>query len=550
MKRIQSIIFASALLALAGSAQAQRSYDFGGTTLEQSAVSAVDMFNLSQTQFAFGTARSAAMAGAFTSLGADLSSMAINPAGLGMYRHNEVSLTPMLSFGNTTSTGNRFERTNRTNFAVGNLGFALKLYESATRGVTAVNFGFGYNRLADFNYTYSTYVDGERASIADAFARQLAAGGLKKSDFGDNFGWGGIDPALWGASLGYLTGMVSDGSGAGTWGRDMIASPSVGQATTIKNSGSIGEYLVSLGININNKVYIGASLGIQSVSMRRDVYYGENYTYAAEPSLDYRMDYVNYDQSSRISGAGFNFKLGLVYRPIEGLRLGFAFHTPTYYSLTYKYRAGATSRVKSQTTNPDGYTLDSNGYINPPFSEATAQLVDDGPDSWEFISPSRMLFGASYTIGQYAVISVDYERDWYNGIRVKNSPYGKGAFDDFVRENFKGSNTLRVGAEVRIIPQLALRAGYGLWTGALKDKESIFSSPAVRRTDYVGAGLGVAFSKAFFIDLTYQYMHNRLTDYKTFYAYSTDGGSEEYSSPTFATKLRKHSVIMTLGFRF
>ena len=30
-----------------------------------------------------------AMAGAFTSLGADLTSMAINPAGLGMYRHNE-----------------------------------------------------------------------------------------------------------------------------------------------------------------------------------------------------------------------------------------------------------------------------------------------------------------------------------------------------------------------------------------------------------------------------------------------------------------------------
>ena len=543
MKRIVSFI--SALALVAGTAGAQGNYDFGGVALNQSAVSAMDMFNLSQTQFSFGTARAAAMAGAFTSLGADLSSMSINPAGLGMYRHNEVAITPMLSFGNSKTTGNRFERTRNTNFGVSNLGFVLKLRESA-KGITAINFGFGYNRLADFNHTYSTKVAGGEVSIVDAYARQLQSAGLTSAYLnGDNFYWGDVEPALWGASLGYFTGMVGDKSGA--WGRDMIANPTVGQFATVKNSGSVGEYLVSLGLNINNKVYIGASLGIHSVYMRRDVYYGENYEYSVEPSLDYRMDYANYDQSSRISGAGVNFKLGVVYRPIEGLRLGFAFHTPTYYSLTYKYRAGMTSAVKSLTTNPDGYTLDSQGYINPPFSEATARLVDDGPDSWEFLSPSRMLFGASYTIGQFAVISVDYERDWYNGIRVKNSPYGKGAFDDFARDNFKGSNTLRIGAEVRIIPQLALRAGYGLWAGGLQDKNAVFSSPVIYRTDYVGAGVGIAFTKSFFIDLTYQYTRNLLTDYKTFYYYND---SEDGASPTLSTRLFRHSAILSLGFRF
>lgn len=543
MKRIVSFI--SALALVAGTAWAQGDYDFGGVALNQSAVSAMDMFNLSQTQFSFGTARAAAMAGAFTSLGADLSSMSINPAGLGMYRHNEVAITPMLSFGNSKTTGNRFERTRTTNFGVGNLGFVLKLRESA-KGVTAINFGFGYNRLADFNHTYSTKVAGGDASIADAYSRQLQSAGLTSAYLnGDNFYWGDVEPALWGASLGYFTGMVGDKSGA--WGRDMIANPTVGQFATVKNSGSVGEYLVSLGLNINNKVYIGASLGIHSVYMRRDVYYGESYEYSAEPSLDYRMDYANYDQSSRISGAGVNFKLGVVYRPIEGLRLGFAFHTPTYYSLTYKYRAGMTSAVKSLTTNPDGYTLDSQGYINPPFSEATARLVDDGPDSWEFLSPSRMLFGASYTIGQFAVISVDYERDWYNGIRVKNSPYGKGAFDDFAHDNFKGSNTLRIGAEVRIIPQLALRAGYGLWAGGLQDKNAVFSSPVIYRADYVGAGVGIAFTKSFFIDLTYQYARNLLTDYKTFYYYND---SEDGASHTLSTRLFRHSAILSLGFRF
>ena len=47
------------------------------------------MLRLSQYNYSFGTARSAALGGAFTSLGADLSSMAINPAGLGMYQSSD-----------------------------------------------------------------------------------------------------------------------------------------------------------------------------------------------------------------------------------------------------------------------------------------------------------------------------------------------------------------------------------------------------------------------------------------------------------------------------
>lgn len=545
MKR--TLLCISAALLLSGAASAQSaSYDTGGVAIDPHSISAMDLFNLSQTQFNFGTARSAAMAGAFTSLGADMSSMSINPAGLGMYRHNEIAISPMMSFSHSKTAAEPFEKGNSNRFSVGNLGFVLKLRESS-RGVTAINLGFGYNRLADFNYRYSLASYGQSASIADTFARQLQRSGVQSNRLNsDQFRWGDLDPSLWGATLGYFTGLVSDTTG--TWNRDMIApNAEVGQFATVASKGSIGEYVISLGMNINNKVYVGASLGIHSVSVRRKIYYGENYQYSAEPSLAYRMDYFNYDQSTKISGAGINFKIGVIYRPIEGLRLGFAFHTPTYYSLTYKYSGGMTSDVKSIGPNPDGYTLDREGYIDPPFSEETALLVDDGSYSWEYTSPSRLLLGASYTIGSYAIVSVDYERDWYNGIRVKQSPYGKGIYDNFVRDNFKGSNTLRIGAEVRIIPQIALRAGYGLWASALKDKSTIFSSPVIRRTDYVGAGVGFTLSKTVFLDLAYQYRHDRLTDYATFYYYND---VEEGSSPIYSTTLNRHSAILTLGFRF
>lgn len=46
--------------------------------MDRDIVTPSDLFELSQTTFSLGTARSMAMAGAFTSLGADLTSMAIN----------------------------------------------------------------------------------------------------------------------------------------------------------------------------------------------------------------------------------------------------------------------------------------------------------------------------------------------------------------------------------------------------------------------------------------------------------------------------------------
>lgn len=95
-------------------------------------------------------------------------------------------------------------------------------------------------------------------------------------------------------------------------------------------------------------------------------------------------------------------------------------------------------------------------------------LSDDGPNSWEFVSPSRLLFGASYTFGTFAIVSVDYERDWYNGIRVKNVPDGQPGFiiqpEEYKLEfknNFCATNAVRAGLELKPLPVLALRVGGG-----------------------------------------------------------------------------------------
>ena len=197
--------------------------------------------------------------------------------------------------------------------------------------------------------------------------------------------------------------------------------------------------------------------------------------------------------------------------------------------------------------NVDGYELNSKGFIDPPLSSLTPTLVDDGGYSWKYITPTRMMFGASYIFAKRVAVSVDYERDWYNGIRVKNSPYGKHLYDNYFRESFKGSNELRVGVECRVIPQVALRMGYGLWSGALRDSNAILSSPVTHRIDTMSVGAGIALAKWFSIDVAYQFRKEHLTPYMAYYY--TDA-TNDIAANIIDSKIGRHTVLMTLGFRF
>ena len=103
-----------------------------------------------------------------------------------------------------------------------------------------------------------------------------------------------------------------------------------------------------------------------------------------------------------LDGSGVNFKLGVTVRPIESLRIGVAFHTPTYYSLERSYYGDITTQMYNNATEKTEINQDGTPYQD-----------DMGSNSWCFTSPARLLFGISYTFGNFGLITVDYERDWY-----------------------------------------------------------------------------------------------------------------------------------------
>ena len=573
MKRTRWIIWA-AILAV-GTATAQTSYnrDMGGLLIDRDVMTPADLLGLSQTQFNFGTSRAMAMAGAFTSLGADASSMAINPAGLGMYRKNEVTFTPMMTFARSTTPDAGAYGGNRTNrFSASNLSVVINAV-NRTCGLIGLSIGFGYNRIADFNYDYSYQRSGQAATVADVYARQMVWNRISKNDFYDdggqgNWNWDRIAPQYWNAALAYRAYMI-DQTGENAWAPTWIGNGAdITHYTTVKSRGSAGEFAMSVGANIENKLYVGATVGIQSIHRKLYVDYAEDYRYAdpstehpygTDPSLDYQLLYAKLNQAMIINGAGVNLKVGLVYRPIPGLRIGAAFHTPTYYSLDRKYQSSAASMAFANRNTDPNVRPDSKGYISSGTENMTTPLLyDENPDGWSFTTPARLLLGASYTFGSRAILSVDYERDWYNGIRMSDNPIGtelKHSYKQTFRDMLKGSNIVRAGAEFKALPGLALRAGFGYSGSMLRDENTIFAQPAIKKTVYYSAGIGLALSRVCTLDLAYQYMKHTTTDYYLFYVNETEdtptGPQDMFAeSSLYRTDFARHNVALSLSFRF
>ena len=572
MKRVLLSIM---LLAAAATASAQQvQYEIGGAVFGNDALRTSDLFNLSQQQFNFGTARSMGMGGAFTSLGADQASMALNPAGLGMYRRSEVAITPLLNISSaeTPGTGDYLSNS-KTRLGLGNIGGIFNVYENSDGRLLSMNIGVGYTRLADYNYNVSYGFGPTSASIADAMAVMLEAGGATVGQNGITMNgyqnWG-IDPFFWPGVAGYKSYLVDQNANGVWYPGEIGANADIAGGTALRSRGSMGEFDLALGANLDNKLYIGFTIGVQTLYQKRSLYYGEAYTYGPDRGNGYDsqthavdadgrelnevMQGMGLEQRMTLDGAGVNFKLGVIYRPVAGLRIGLALHTPTFYSLDRTYDLSIATRALG-ATNPDRGDYTTHEYTSEAYSDL---LEDDGPNSWDFVSPTRLMAGISYTFGNFAVLSLDYERAWYNGIRVKNQPYlpygqSKNDFKADFKTYFKGSNALRAGLEVRPLPAVALRIGYGHTGSMLKDDDTILSSPAVSKTDYFTAGVGFTLGRSCFLDLAYCHSQQQLTQYMLFYGNIYDRAGnilERYESDRFSTKLNRHHVALTLGYRF
>ncbi len=515
-KLIAFVIAAASAVNAAG----QSDVTMTGITLTAAQFTPMDMMQFSQSYNSFTTARASALGGAFTALGGDLASMTINPAGIGMYRSSAWGFTPSL---NITSNRNAtdYGSDNATRMALNNIGMVIHMSERS-RGVVSFNLGISYNRLADYNSNGNLQLYGPAAgSLLNVL--QLQANGLynyldtgrwaplPESDLRDDpYNNYDIYVDEWGAVLAYQNGLLSPGdegyyalSGIPTGG---VSSASLGYSSR----GSAGEYNIAAGMNVNNILYLGLNLAVQDISRNLTLSYTEAYNVGANDRNSLR--HMRYNQYSYTAGSAVAFKAGAIIRPFPSLRIGIVYHSPSYVSMQREYQADMNTSASNYRT-------------------AGTLIAESG---YDYVSPSRLAVGAAYTVGDFMALSFDYERVWYNSMRLSSDSKAlQDSFHNSIVADFRAVDNFRAGIEVKPLASFALRAGYAYYGSPLaNDSDRIYSNLLTTSSHHISVGAGCRVSRSTSIDLAYIYSRYRTAPLDLFY----------YSGPARLAQVMKDAV--------
>lgn len=529
------------------------------------AVSAQETYDNAQlaTKDLNGTARYVGMGGAMEALGADLSTIGTNPAGIGMFRRSMVAG----SFGfNSQQDAKSFGNANKTNMSFDQAGF---VYSMRSGRNSMLNFGFNYTKSKNFDQILTAAGRLNNASQNKVSAMKNAngfyrletqnnklvsnSGAYSQADYlYSNVLFNNIDKA-W---------MSEDKENDPNYGIIFNKSDNTpvyynatgydfGRSTT----GYIGQYDFNVSGNSNDRFYWGFTVGIYDVHYNGSSLYKESLVDGNTAIGDVAMN-----DERKITGTGFDVKAGLIFRPAEEspFRIGLYVHTPTWYDLTTR-----------------NYTvLDNN--TDKAYGSSERGKSSESYD-FKFYTPWRFGVSLGHTVGNYLALGATYEYADYttNDIRVNDGGevdywgnyYETSSRDEAMKQNIKNSlkgvHTVKVGMEFKPEKNFAVRLGYnyqsamynknGFKDGSLESYGTYYAST----TDYTNwkdthrftAGVGYNYGN-FSFDLAYQYSQTN-GDFYPFMSY-VDNSEPKYDNVCDAVKVsnKRNQLLFTVGYKF
>ena len=532
-----------------------------GLPLMMSAQYTFDALHLSQTELR-GTARFQSMAGAFGALGGDLSTLTQNPAGIGVYRNSDLGITFGVDF---LSTKAGVDKSTNSKFNVNNIGYvgAIRL---DSESVPNLNFGFTYNRLKDYKRHYVGGVANIPTSMSNYIADEFC--NVRQIENGDLIWNDDYNPYLdypwpsWAAITTFDMPTTTDGyvgiiNVNGDYMQGLYGPGTTGSAYyEVDERGHADEYNIAFGGNISNKLYFGLDFGILDLDYKSHMYYDEelNNAYIMTDDYDLLESRINNEDThadwgmynyKHSEGTGVNFKLGLIWKPTQALRIGAAFHTPTYYDMRDTYYVGADLKAyqynnllySASKGSNDGYDYSSTYTIKTP---------------WHFLGSIAGVIGTS------GIISFDYECVANETLRIgddRGNDYADVTAD--AKVYFKPSHIIRIGGEYRVDPNLSLRAGYSYKTSQVEKDVDDYqigittsdTNPAFQYDNSVqNITCGVGYRhKTFYTDLAY--VHTiRNSVYNAFSIINDEYGYEPNVSADVTDN--NNRISLTLGVRF
>ena len=476
-----------------------------------SAQSDLDVLRYSHGDISASTARALGLGGAIGAMGADQTSILVNPAGLAQYRTGTFNIT--LSTATKQNDADYLGNTRRSNLFNGQFN-SINLVNTQVktqngnplkRGWVNTNWAIGYNRTSDFNRNISykgtsnnsytnyvaQYVQGLDVSQLDANDEQLAQGFY----YMENMFW-----------YGYLIDSASNGNYYANM--DNVAG-NIGQSGNVVTRGSSGEFNLAFAGNYEHKIYFGAAINVHNVNYTETNVFSE----IDNPNTSGNWSSFDLTRNLETNGQGFSGRLGVIFRPNNNIRIGGTMHTPTLLNLTDKY-------------SDELFVLYDDGSL-----EDLATI--DKEFSYTVVTPAKYGLQGTYIFGKQGLLSAEIETSDYSTMNLSSDDAFFDGVNELITEKYGTATTFKIGGEYAV-SDFRLRGGF-----------ASIGSPLQNGGDYrrniISGGVGFQ-EKAWAFD--FGLAREITSDVYVPYALNSE------SSGAVNSKLRNTRIMLTLTTKF
>lgn len=509
-----------------------------------------------------GTARFVGMGGAMGALGADISVIGTNPAGIALFRSHNVSTSFGFNKNMTISTFNGTKvNDSRTKASFDQIGFVYSNKIGNKTNLRYLNFGFNYHKAANFNRQMTSKGALNGSSLSWQMTDMMNGAGYASQESYDEvldydnpyvseYFYGTPFLGLMGARTGLVNGDTDEyGFYMNGWNGDM------GEYYS-REEGGISQYDFNMSFNVQDRYYFGVTLGVYDVNYNRYSSYSETLT------LNDGTDNGNFTLNNWFStrGTGYDLKFGFIARPFEysPFRFGFAIHTPVWYMLTDRYTSTLNTDV---LVMPNPYTENLSEYLNPDYV-------------WDYRmrTPWKFNVNMGTTFSGVLAVGAEYEYSDYSYINYKDyNGYELSSSNVATDKYLKGVHTLKLGMEAMLTPSFSFRAGYNYVTSAFKngsvryvpnvdtmsDKYIWFDETRtdpeyhnIKARNTITLGLGYR-GRIVYADVAYKYDFYK-SDFFMFddYVFADDGVTVLERNKPALIDHNRHQVLFTIGCSF
>ncbi|NUM32526.1 MAG: outer membrane protein transport protein [Bacteroidetes bacterium] len=424
----------------------------------------IDALRYSKDMFG-GTGRSAGIASAVGALGAEISSVNVNPASIGMFKKDEMSFSfGMNNFSNLSEYLGNKTKENKFSLVLPNIGlvFCNNNSNKSSKGWSSTVISLGFSRVADFNKYITFSGINTQTSLMDYFAERANGYSIKDiratdDDF-DN-GFASKTTMAWEA---YLFDSVANKT------YTAHASPvfhDIFQKISIQQSGRMYDASFTLTKGYNNNFFAGASLIYTDVKFEESKAHSE--VNDIKDTSNFAMDNFTYSDKLYTSGGGISVRLGILQKIGDNFRIGASFQSPQVLNLKDEYSFGINSTLR----NGDSYNFSSKS----------------GNFDYSVITPYKFTLSATAVSAKTGFISADVEFKDYSIMRLKSSQINNAMeiANDEIRDKYKNVINYRLGGEL-IFNSYRLRGGYARYASPFVDK-----SIENQNTDFISGGFGI-----------------------------------------------------------